>query len=158
KKPRSSVPLQTRSGGGSPASASERMSVISPLALFPTTTTSTPSGRRRSATSRLSASSRGPSATAQSTSALGGGVGTEILVTTGGAVGRGAGGAGLAAAVGARFGLEAPSVGGVGAGAELHAGNRSISKSIHRRKVVAIYTCRSPRLSCQAVIPRHTAI
>src|SRR5262245_24372497 len=90
KKPRCSVLLHNRSGGGRPASASDRIAVTSPLALLPTTTTSASPGRRWSATSCLSASSRGPSATAQSTRALGGGEGAGIFVIAGAAVGGGA--------------------------------------------------------------------
>src|SRR5215218_3309441 len=132
KKPRSSVLLHTRSGGGRPASASDRMSVTSPLALLPTTTTLASPGRLRSAISCLSASSRGPSATAQRISALGGGVGAGILVIAGAAVGCGAtvacGAAGVLveALVGAGVG---------GAGAGLHAANRQISRSAQRREV-----------------------
>src|SRR5215216_3624969 len=108
------------------------MSVTRPLALLPTTTTAASPGRRRSAISRLIASSRGPSATAQRIRALGGGVGAGILVIAGATVGWGAAVGVLGMLVGA--GVAGAGVGRAGAG--LHATNRQISRSAARREVV----------------------
>src|SRR6476469_5723018 len=90
------------------------------------TITATSSGRRRSVTSCLIASSRGPSATAHKISALGGGVGAGIFVIAGAAVAWGAAGIALATARGALFG----GVGVGSAGVELHADNKNTATAM----------------------------
>jgi hypothetical protein len=85
----------------------------------------------------LSASSRGPSATAHRTSALGAGSGTGIFVTAGADVGRGAA-VGALVALGTPFGDDGTSVGGGIVGVALQAASRISAKHTDRRKEVVI--------------------